>query len=47
MISIKKAPTQTTADRERSDLDGGFFLPMTYCAMVFTETPRSIGVDRP
>lgn len=26
---------------------GGLFLPGSYCAMVFTDTPRSSGVERP
>ena len=43
----KKAPAQPTADRGRSGLDGGFLLQIDHCAMVFTDTPRSIGVERP
>ncbi len=47
LLLLKKAPAQPTADRGRSGLDGGFLLPGDHCAMVFTDTPRSIGVERP
>ena len=40
-------PTQPTADRGRNGLGEGFFLRLFYCAIVFTDTPRSTGVERP
>ena len=38
----RSAPAQSTADRGRNGLGEGFFLRLFYCAIVFTDTPRSV-----
>ena len=48
MTLAKKAPDQPAADRETRRVGQGLLvLQINHCAMVFTDTPRSIGVERP
>jgi hypothetical protein len=43
----KKPPPNPLRIGDAVDWTGAFVSAITYCAMVFTDTPRSIGVVRP